>query len=101
VIDLGAPFQAQGGSANFNCRTVTLSSMQLGTSGGEYSGTVIADGLITVLQNLNFYAGSLQGTGQALTSFFAPLSLSLLLARSLTTTCCVAQDVDERRCSAA
>ncbi len=99
MIDLGAPFQAQGGSANFNCRTVTLSSMQLGTSGGEYSGTVIADGLITVLQNLNFYAGSLQGTGQALTSCFSPLSLSL--ARSLTTTRCVAQDVDERRCSAA
>jgi hypothetical protein len=82
VIDLGAPFQAQGGSANFNCRTVTLSSMQLGTSGGEYSGTVIADGLITVLQNLNFYAGSLQGTGQALTSFFAPLSLARSLAHN-------------------
>ena len=101
MIDLGAPFQAQGGSANFNCRTVTLSSMQLGTSGGEFSGTVIADGLITVLQNLNFYAGSLQGTSQARSAEPLCLSLSRSLARPLTTTCCVAQDVDERRCSAA
>jgi hypothetical protein len=83
VIDLGAPFQAQGGSANFNCRTVTLSSMQLGTSGGEFSGTVIADGLITVLQNLNFYAGSLQGTSQAPTSCFAPPPLFLLRSQLL------------------
>jgi hypothetical protein len=83
VIDLGAPFQAQGGTANFNCRTVTLSSMQLGTSGGEFSGTVIADGLITVLQNLNFYAGSLQGTSQAPTSCFAPPPLFLLRSQLL------------------
>jgi hypothetical protein len=57
VIDLGAPFVAQGGTANFNCRTVTLSSMQIGAQG-----TVIADGQIVVLQTLAFDAGTLQGT---------------------------------------
>jgi hypothetical protein len=60
VIDLGAPFVAQGGTANFNCRTVVLSSMQIGDSSNY--GSIIADGQITILQSLDFYAGTIQGT---------------------------------------
>jgi hypothetical protein len=72
VIDLGSPFQAQGGTANFNCRTVTLTSMQVGTSGDPpAAGKVIADGLINVLQGFNFYAGSLQGMRSLLPAYLS------------------------------
>lgn len=63
VIDLGAPFAAQGGTANFNCRALSLTSMQMGLDDGSAAGTVIADGHITVLSTLAFNGGSLQGRG--------------------------------------
>lgn len=81
IVDLGAPFSAEGGTANFNCRALSLSSMQMGRSDGTAAGIVVADGDITVLGNLNFFGGALQGRGTTLvqgdTSFTTDMTKSI------------------------